>query len=117
MAVDYSKLSFITTVNYMKRLISSSQDMPINSSVTYNHNLGFVPQYNVYVDLFNDGTLWYGGGYVDSLTDSSVSGDMSAITVSSWIDNNTLTIINNDGQSGSSGSRKTYYVIYMDYGN
>ena len=108
---DLDKLNFYTGVNYMKRSDKSGQTSVNASDVDVTHGLGYVPQFVYYVDLDNDGFLWYGGERVHAYTESTAAGP-SAPFVDAWIDTADLTL--NPNNLG--GSRTAKFLIYLDYG-
>lgn len=109
---DLDKLNFYTGVNYMKRSDKSGQGSVNSADVPVDHNLGYVPQFVYYVDLDNDGFLWYGGERVHSLTESTSGGGTPQPYVDAWITENTLTL----DPYNLGGSRTAKWLIYLDYG-
>ena len=112
MPVDYDKLNFYTGANYMKRSDKSGQSTIAGSAVNIDHNLGYIPQFLHYVDLDNNGFLWYGGERVFAGTESTSGGWSYPPDVKAWTTTNTLTL--NPENIGS--SRPCYWLIYLDYG-
>ena len=109
---DLDKLNFYSGVNYMKRSDKSGSG-PVNATdVDIDHNLTYVPQYVYYVDLDNNGFLWYGGERVHAYTESTAGGGPAVPWVDAWITENTLTL--NPNSLG--GSRTAKWLIYLDYG-
>ena len=129
MQPDYDKLNFYTGANYMKRSDKSGQGAlaitnpnvmnEIAGVRTIDHNLGYVPQFNYFVDLLNDGMLWYGGEIVFEGTDSTSSGPggISQIVVEGWMDTTKLSLAALDRTEfgSASGSRDCFWLIYLDY--
>ena len=121
MPANLSLLNFSSNENYMKRDASSGESILTLSSgtVTTNiaHNLNFIPQYDVYADLNNDGTIW-AGEQIGIYTDTSLFANPNELGLSSSITTTTLTITLQSYSSPlASGNRTVYYIIYKDYGN
>lgn len=125
MSVDLSKLSFFSGVNYLKR----STDLVGNSllalagggaaaEIVINHNLGYIPFFQVGADLTDDGTIW-ANDLVNEFTETSLSGyNPPYPTLGYYIDefNLTIVLINNTSPA-STGSRRVWWAIYLDYGS
>lgn len=124
--MDNSLLGFSSDANYMKRSVdfTGSTTLTLPSfgntvSTTVTHNLGYVPQFDVFIDIDNDGTIW-SSEKVESLTDSSlVPGvDPTVPKVSYWSTTTALTIsIDNTTSPTYSGSVVVYWIVYLDYGD
>ena len=112
MAVDYDKLNFYTGANYMKRSDKSGGGTIAGSSIGVDHNLGYIPQFNIYADLDDNGILWYGGERVFAGTESTSGGWTYPPIVDAWTTTNTLTM----RPSNIGSSRPIYWLIYLDYG-
>lgn len=125
MTIDLSKLAFLSTVNYMKRSPPNTGSTPLalpgsglTTSYSVTHNFGYIPYFDVFVDIDNDGVIW-AGEKVDRYTDSSNTGvSPAAPSVDYWSTTTVLTIsINNSTSPVATGSRTIYWVTYLDYGN
>lgn len=117
MTVDLSKLAFYSGVNYMKRdSPSGSDDVGVDSTKTATHSLGYIPFYEVYTEIDDSGIIW-NNTKIDKFTGTSSTGDVrDNPDVASWTTTTDLTIkLSNN--SGSSGTRKVYWLIYKDYGD
>lgn len=102
--MDLSKVSFISSLNYLKRsqfCSSGSNPPPIN------HNLGYIPFYEVYADFSNNGIIW-AGEWINEWTDSSNTGQTQGFVAQSWTSTSTLTI---------STQGTAYWLVYLDYGD
>ena len=120
--VDLSKLGFYSGLNYLKRSsFVGSEDLTLASSgnsvqKVINHNLGYIPFFQVGADLTNDGTIW-SNDVVNQYTETSISGYFPPYpTLTYWCDATNLTIdIYNGTSPASSGTRTVYWAIYLDY--
>lgn len=123
MAIDLSKVEFVSTVNYLKRgtgaAAPGSAALTLGGSgatttKTITHNLGYIPMFAVSSEL-TSGVIW-SNDYVHTLTKSSAAGD-TIVTVNYWCDDTDLVIklVNGTGANVASGDRTVYYVIYIDY--
>lgn len=118
---DLTKLSFLSSLNYMKRDQSSgtgSVTLPaLGSSVTktVSHGLGYIPFYEVYTEIDNAGIIW-NNTKIDKFTGSSATGTRDNPLVFNWTTTSTLSIqlLNTPG---ATGNRTLYWLIYLDYGN
>lgn len=121
---DLSKLAFFSGVNYLKRGTddlcgSTPLTLPAYGSTvstTINHNLGYIPFFQVFTDITNDGTIW-AAQKLDQYTDTSLTGtDLSFPTLISYITTTALVISLYNGTSPvASGTRTIYWLIYEDY--
>lgn len=122
MAVDITKLSFLSSLNYMKRntteVGSASITMPaFASSSTYviTHGLGYIPNYQLSCDLAGDGTIW-NTTKVEQYTDTGIGGLFTTnAVIKSWATTTTLTIAITNTTAGAIAARTFYWVIYKDY--
>lgn len=117
MTVDLSKLALLSEENYMKREDRTPryQDVTVGAyssqSITVNHNLGHIPEYDVWAELLADGMIWSG-----NLPEVGMSGFYTPAYAQmyDWITTSTLTITV-DNQTGSSKTVRVYYLIFKDY--
>lgn len=117
MSVDLSKLMFWSGVNYMKREDREVryQDVVLNAfqtkTIDIDHDLGHIPEYDVWAELLADGMIWTG-----TLPEVGMSGFYSPAyaQISDWIGTDTLTITVAN-QTGSGKTVRVYYLIYKDY--
>lgn len=124
MAKDLSKLNFDSTENYLKRSeFCNSQDVGAAAgavvTLPINHMLGYVPFYEVFADIDNDGTIW-NGNKVHAGTLSSAGGFApSSATLRYNIDENQLRVTNDNSFTDPYTGRtmKIYWLIYLDYRN
>lgn len=125
MNVDLSKLAFYSGANYMKRSeeFTGSTAMTLPGSGlavthTVTHNLGYIPYFDVFADLDNDGIIW-AGEKIDQNTDSSAFGaTLGTPALDYWCTATTLTIrLLNNTSPLATGTRTVYWVIYLDYGS
>lgn len=124
--MDETKIGFSTDSNYLKRSNDFTGTTTVTlpaygDSVTHpvTHSLGYIPQFEVFVDIDNDGTIW-SSEKVDQYTDSSLSGteDPASPQVSYWSTTTELVIrLDNFTNPVASGTRPIYWIIYLDYGN
>jgi hypothetical protein len=125
---DLSKLDFITSENYLKRSeFCGSTDLTLGaygSAVTHtvDHNLGYVPLFDVYAELDTAGEIVAGGEKVNSLTEqaflSGLGADPPYPQMRSWATTTQLVIrLENFTSPTASGTRKVYWLIYQDYNN
>lgn len=123
--MDVTKIAFYSGANYMKRSSTTGHTtvtLPAYGSTvtaTEAHVLGYVPDFDVFVDIDGDGILW-AGEKIDQYTESSLTGivDPSSPTIEYWSTANVLTVnINNTTTPTATGTRDVYWVIYLDYGN
>lgn len=123
--VDLSKFIFYSQVNYMKRSeeftgnanksISGTGEAVATETVT--HNLGYVPQFDVYMDVEGDGTLWYDGSIVWEGTEAIGGASTPYVEMRSHSNTTQLVMYIDDFTSGgTSGTRDIYWLIYLDYG-
>lgn len=110
MAVNYNILNFYSGSNYMKRSDKSGNRKISSGTVSASHNLGYVPNFLYYVDLDNDGMLWYGGEKVNDYTGTAFD---YTRRVDAWIDTTKLTF----DPSYITSNRDVYYIFYLDYGS
>lgn len=125
MSVDKSKLIFLSTESLLKRdeTLCGSQALTLPAhgltvSHTVNHNLGYIPFFEVSVDFDNDGVIW-AGEKIDTYAESSLSGvEPTSPALKYWITTTTLTItLDNTTTPTATGTRTVYWVIYLDYGD
>lgn len=108
--------------NYLKRAEITGNTLitlpAAFSSVPYivNHNLGYVPMVHVGCDFDGDDTIW-NGSRVNKYTETSSSpGSLPEITLKYWYTETTLTItIENNTFPTLTGTRKIWWIIYLDY--
>lgn len=121
---DLTKINFSSTVNYMKQSTEFSGDTTLTlpsagNAVTHTvtHNLGYIPYFDVFVDFDNDGIIW-AGEKVDEYTETSRAVSSTVPTLSYWSTTTTLTMrLLNDTSPTATGTRKIYWLIYLDYGS
>lgn len=124
MTVDLSKLNFYSGANYLKRSSLSdtaSLTLPaFGSSVTttVDHNLNYIPFFDVFADIDGDGIIWSGGDKVTKYTESSLGTNPESPRLSVWTTTTTLTItLTNNTSPTATGTRSVYWIIYLDYGD
>lgn len=119
---DLDRLNFYTGVNYMKRSDTSGH---VAKSVAgsggqevITHALGYIPHFDVYMDVNNDGTIWYGGFIVDEDTESTSGGaSPDYLALEAYMTTTALTLNIVDLTSGGiTSSPELYWLIYLDYG-
>lgn len=117
-AADLSKLNFHSGINYLKRSEfcgTTTLNTASDTEHTVDHNLGYIPFYQVYAELDEAGTIWT-GGKVSELTDQGFLSGLGApptyIEIDSWITDSTLTI---QLSNTASQSVPIYWLIYLDY--
>ena len=110
---NLDKLNSYSGVNYMKRSDKSGQGTINASAVPIAHDLGYVPQFVHYVDLDNDGFLWYGGERVFEGTESTSFFPSPPPLIDAWITDDTLTL---NPTVSPGGNRTAKWLIYLDYG-
>lgn len=124
MAVNEAFLYFWSEANYMKRDISSgTATLTLGAfgstvSQTVNHNLGYIPFYQVFTEQDNTGKIW-AASKIDQYTETSLTGNNPVDpTLTSWVTTTqlVLNLINNTSPTAS-GPRQVYWLIYKDYGN
>jgi hypothetical protein len=124
MIADLDKLIFLSTVNYMKRDSTCGTDtltlgaLYATTPKTVDHNLNYIPFFEVYCDFSGDGVLW-AGEKVGEYTESSLSVTLEAWPIlERWITTTTLTMnLINSTSPTATGTRDIYWLIYLDYGN
>jgi hypothetical protein len=125
---DLSKLSFITSENYLKRSEFCGQTtvtLGAYGSVqttTIDHNLGYVPLFDVYCELDTAGEIVAGGEKVNTYTEqaflSGLAVDPPYPTLRAWATTTQLIIrLENYTSPTASGTRELYWLIYLDYSN
>lgn len=124
MAVDLTKLSFYSAVNYLKRdsslVGSTALTLPasgLSVSHTVTHNLGYVPFFIAGAELQDTSIIW-SNNYVHEYTESISASPNFPVTFGYWCSATELTIeITNGGGTGvQTGSRDVWWIIYLDYG-
>lgn len=125
---DLSKLSFITSENYLKRSEFCGQTTltlggygTVNTT-TINHNLGYVPLFDVYCEFDTDAAIVAGGEKVNSLTGqaelSGLASDPPYPYLRAWATTTQLVIrLENYTSPTATGTRELYWLIYLDYNN
>lgn len=126
MTLDTTKIAFYSGANYMKRIPAHTGTTTVTlpsygNTVTHTvtHNLGYIPQFDISLDIDNDGTIW-SSEKVETYTDSSLfpGVDPTVPKVDYWSTTTTLTIrVDNTTTPTYSGSVVLYWVIYIDYGD
>jgi hypothetical protein len=123
MTVDLTKLSFISTLNYLKRdsALVGSDTITLGSSGSVStkvvtHNLGYIPFFQVGADIVNDGMIW-SNDIVNLYTQTSLSGTSTVYpTLMYWVTTTDLTIaFYNNTSPLQTGTRTVYWAIYLDY--
>lgn len=105
---DLSKLSLYSAHNYMKNDESLSGDSgSATTSTTVNHNLGYIPFYEVFAE--DDGIIW-AGEKINQYTGTSTGNIPNDITMNNWVTDNQLVLNVITG-----GSKIIYWNIYKDY--
>lgn len=112
-----------TDANYLKRYLNDTSTIIVPSfgniaSVPIPHTLGYIPNFDIFVDVSDDGVYWSGGEKVEDTTDLSVLTGGSApnefLTFDYYATSTNLyiSVINNTDPS-SSGTRSVDYVVYL----
>lgn len=122
--VDLSKLGFFSGANYMKRDAISGQEtltlgaFGATTTKTAEHNLGYIPFYEVHTEIDDDDTIWHSTKVYD-ITETSLGGQMPPDPIlTTWITTTDLTInLDNTTDPAASGTREVYWLIYKDYGS
>jgi len=125
---DLSKLNFTTAENYLKRsefcgsALLTLGGYGTASTQTVDHNLGYVPLFDVYAELDTADEIIAGGEKVNSLTEqralSGLSADPAYPFMRAWATTTQLTIrLENYTSPTASGTRRVYWIIYQDYNN
>lgn len=119
-AADLSKLNFHTGINYLKRSEfcgTSSINTALTTTLTIDHNLGYIPFFQVGAELNEAGTIW-AGGKISELTDQGLLSGLGApptyIEIRSWSTTTQLTI---KLSNTASQVVPVYWWIYLDYSN
>jgi len=122
MTVILPELNFYSGVNYMKRDISSGSSImtlgALNAvtTITINHNLGYIPFFQVSCDQDGTGRIW-SATKINILTESSSAATRPDPFLRSWATTTTLVItLTNATSPLATGGRRVYYLIYRDYG-
>ena len=119
-AADLSKLNFHTGINYLKRSEfcgTANINTAVSGTLTIDHNLGYIPFYQVGAELDEAGTIWV-GGKVSTYTDQGLLSGLGIppthIEIDSWITTTQLTI-----RLSNTASQvvPVYWFIYLDYSN
>jgi hypothetical protein len=123
MRVDLSKLMFYSNANYMKRsALCGSEDLTLPSSgstvtKTVTHNLGYTPKlFQVFTEIDDNDIIWNNTKIYD-ITETSLTGVSPPDPhLSYWATDNDLVIeLNNTTSPTATGTRKVYWLIYLDY--
>lgn len=122
---DLSKLAFYSDVNYLKRSEfcgHTTVTLPAYGGTvehSIDHNLGYVPFYQVYSEIDTAGVIWAGGKVSENTDQAFLSGSAADTTypeIRSWITDTTLTIqLINFTSPTATGTRELYWLIYKDY--
>lgn len=118
MEPDLSALAFWSGRNYMKRkAMLGYVDVSVptfgDSSPAYiGHNLGFIPEYDIWDELSRTDMLW--SNKLPYVGMAGFAGTLPFVTLTEWMDENNLTIILHN-ESGSTHTIRVYYLIYKDY--
>lgn len=128
MTADLSKLNFITSENYLKRSEFCGQTtvtlgaFGTTNTVTVDHNLGYVPLFDVYCEFDTAGEIIAGGEKVNAYTEQQ---SLSGLAVNppypylrAWATTTQLVIkLENFTSPTATGTRELYWLIYLDYSN
>lgn len=114
---DLSKLNFWSGANYMKRDGSVPQyDITAGAGATVahdvEHNLGFIPQYEVSGELDGLGIIWARNKLYVGMEGATSPTDPE---ISAWTTTTKLTL-SLYNPTGAQVTRTIYFVIYKDYG-
>lgn len=123
MTTDLSKLNFFSGANLMKRSSSdtgtSALTLPgagLSVTLLVTHNLGYIPFFDAFADLDNDGIIW-AGEKIDKYTETSGFGSDVAPKLDYWSTTTVLTIrLDNTTTPTATGTRDVWFVTYLDYG-
>ena len=119
MAIDYSKIGFSSSFNYLKRIKQGSHTLNCSAAETwYSYtvplSLSFIPMVSVGANINSDTTVW-SNQYV------SESPQYSSFNISPQVDyywdkdNLTIRIFTGSGSNTSTGLRTIHWVVYGDY--
>ena len=123
MTTDLSKLSFLSTLNYLKRdsdlvgtAVLTLGAFGATTSTTINHNLGYIPFVSVAADVNGDGFIW-SNEVVNLYTQTSLSGASPLYPrLNHWVTPTQLVIsLINQTSPVQTGTRPVYWAIYLDY--
>lgn len=118
--MDLSKLSFLSTNNYLKRSPFCGT-APVTAApfavadVLIVHNINYVPFYEVFAEVDNDGIIW-NGGKVHEGTLSVSAGPKDSPGIVHRVNTTELRAgVLNDTTDGLSKTCQMYWLIYLDY--
>jgi hypothetical protein len=128
MSADITKVDFITSENYLKRSsFCGHQTLTLGAYGTANittidHNLGYVPLFDVYCEFDAAGEIIAGGEKVNAYTESA---NLSGLAVDppypflrAWATTTQLIMrLENNTSPLATGTRELYWLIYLDYSN
>ena len=128
MGADLSKLDFTTSENYLKRSVFCGQQTVTlgafgsDNIITIDHNLGYVPLFDVSCEFDTDGAIVAGGEKVNPVTESAfLSGlavDPAFPFLRTWATTTQLVMrLSNRTSPTATGTRELYWLIYLDYNN
>lgn len=126
--MDLTKVNFTTSENYLKRSALCGTALLTlpgyggNVSTTINHNLGYVPLFNVGVEFDTADEIIVGGEKVNTITDqgflSGLGADPPYPDLSAWATTTQLVVrLDNFTSPTATGTRRVYFYIYLDYSN
>lgn len=124
MSLQLPNLYFYTPLNYMKRTSLTLDSTVVTlggygstTSYTVTHNLGYIPFFEAYADVQQNGTIW-ARDIVTAYTGSSLTGapDPAYPQLRCTATTTTMTIsLTNTTSPVASGSVAIYWIIYKDY--
>lgn len=126
--MDLTKVNFSTSENLLKRSeFCGSELLALGGygnvvTKTVDHNLGYVPLFEVQVEFDTDEAIIAGGEKVNAYTEqaflSGLGGDPPYPTLRTWMTTTQLIIrLENYTSPTNTGSRRVYWLIYLDYSN
>jgi hypothetical protein len=119
---DLTKLGFFSEVNYLKKDISLSGSQSVSittgqlyTTITINHNLGYIPFYTFAANLTNDGIIWS-----SQTMPRNIQNDVSRTTTSfqmfSYCTTTSLVLGITNTNPPVNATVDFFYNIYLDYG-
>ena len=128
MMADLSKLNFTTAEHYLKRSeFCGHEPLTLGAygttvTKTVDHNLGYIPLFDVSCEFDAAGEIIAGGEKVNAYTEqeflSGLSTDPPYPFLRAWATTTQLIIkLENYTSPTATGTREVYWLIYLDYSN